>query len=304
MIRLEHLAELEEVYAHQSITKAAQKLGISQPALSRSVNRLSKDIGIEIFKPLSYGVEFTEVGQRVVRQARRILQEVEALSALDKRDENAVVVITLTTGPTFYDLLAAEAIMKFAQLYPKGNLRLEENSTADILTLVAQGKSDLGIVTVAEDKQKVMEEKFSAYNLNFSEIMPWEYALFVSAESRLADRQKIPLAEISEKVRLIDYEGHWENIFQKIGFPLTKKPVQVWNRETQKQLVSKDFGGAILPDLYGENDVYVREGLLRKVPISRYDSLVKQMAYLVYPNRGPLSIIEQDILQMLREIYA
>ncbi len=83
-----NLRQLRYVVAtadHGTMTSAAQALYVAQPALSRAVRELERELGVELFARSGRGVVLTPVGEQVVRQARVALDAVEAIEACRSR---------------------------------------------------------------------------------------------------------------------------------------------------------------------------------------------------------------------------
>src|SRR3954463_9629798 len=82
--RAMNLRQLRYVVAtadHGTMTAAAQALFVAQPALSRAIRELERELGIELFARAGRGVALTESGEQIVRYARDALQAVDAIEA-------------------------------------------------------------------------------------------------------------------------------------------------------------------------------------------------------------------------------
>ncbi|KRC54929.1 MULTISPECIES: LysR family transcriptional regulator [unclassified Nocardioides] len=130
---------------HGSMTAAAAAVPVAQPALSRAVRQLERELGTTLFARSGRGVALTADGETFVRGARRVLVSIDALrSAATATDPAAPLVIA--ASPT---LQAAMAIPILAGLREHGVVvptRLVGCvSSTEVVDLVATGRADLGI---------------------------------------------------------------------------------------------------------------------------------------------------------------
>ncbi|MCQ0012240.1 LysR family transcriptional regulator [Actinomadura madurae] len=102
-----NLRQLRYVVAtadHGTMTSAAQALYVAQPALSRAVRELERELGVELFARSGRGVALTQVGEQVVRQARVALDAVDAIEGLsvaraDGRGAELRIAVTASLEP-------------------------------------------------------------------------------------------------------------------------------------------------------------------------------------------------------------
>lgn len=140
---------------HGSMTAAAAAVFVAQPALSRAVRQLERELGITIFERSGRGVTLSPEGAELVRRARGVLTSIDALhSAASTTDPTAVFVIA--ASPT---LQAALAVPILAALRDHGvamPTRLVGcESSTEVVDLVSAGTADLGICDRAVDSDLV-----------------------------------------------------------------------------------------------------------------------------------------------------
>ncbi|RMT71271.1 hypothetical protein ALP42_200133 [Pseudomonas savastanoi pv. nerii] len=76
-MELRHLRYFVTVAEHLSVSKAARHLHIVQPALSRQIRELEQDLGVDLFRRSSKGVELTPAGEQFIRDARAIMTDLQ-----------------------------------------------------------------------------------------------------------------------------------------------------------------------------------------------------------------------------------
>lgn len=130
-----------------AISKAAERLGISQPALSRQIQQLEHEVGTDLFVRTGRGVALTEAGERLANRARPLLRALNGL--IDEvRAEAGELSGTVTFGlpPSFPPLLAAEILSELQRRHPALRLRLAAALTGTLHTGLLDGSYDLAIV--------------------------------------------------------------------------------------------------------------------------------------------------------------
>ncbi|WP_274425364.1 LysR family transcriptional regulator [Chelativorans sp. YIM 93263] len=170
--------------------RAADSLALSQPALSRRIQKLEETIGAKLFARTTRHVEPTAVGRELLPLVRRLIDEFDQ-SLFSFRDigQRRAGLITMACLPTaaFYFLPAV--IKRFKLEYPNIRFRIMDLSANDGLSAVSRGEVEFGINLIGA----------SSVNLDFT---PLREDPFV-----LAAHRDHPLARL-EKVRWNDLENH------------------------------------------------------------------------------------------------
>ena len=126
-----------------SFSKAAKELGIAQPSLSEAIAQLESELEIQIFERSSRGVSLTEIGQHVLIHARAIVQEVEQVRLISRGVRSR---IRFGVAPVLAWLEAPRIMRKFAVSHPSVEISVAEHNVPDIVSLILQGKLDVGMV--------------------------------------------------------------------------------------------------------------------------------------------------------------
>jgi len=106
-ITLRELQYLVAVIEHRHYARAAQACNVGQPTLSTQLRKLEQSLGVEIFDRSRRGVHPTPVGERVIAQARVVLEEAERLRALGQEYRDPMLGtlrlgVIPTLGPFFF----------------------------------------------------------------------------------------------------------------------------------------------------------------------------------------------------------
>ncbi len=126
---------------------AAERLGISQPALSQQVKRMEAEIGTPLLLRTRHKVELTAAGKVFLPEARLALDQVEqAVQKARRAAQGEIGQLRLGfVGSVLYSFLP-EAIRSFRQRYPKVDLQLQELSSRDQIEALRNHHIDLGIL--------------------------------------------------------------------------------------------------------------------------------------------------------------
>jgi len=130
-----------------SISKAATLLHVAQPALSRQIRKLEKDLGTQLLRRDSTGVRLTEAGARLLDKGESILRQLEQASAEVRAtgaDPGGPVSVALM--PAVTSLIAPLLVERMRQRHPKVTLRISEGLTTFIIGGLLGKKFDLGLI--------------------------------------------------------------------------------------------------------------------------------------------------------------
>tara|TARA_B100000686_G_scaffold332160_1_gene396589 strand:+ start:1244 stop:2164 length:921 start_codon:yes stop_codon:yes gene_type:complete len=139
--------------AHQNLnlSKAAKELHISQPGISKQIQLLEGELGVEIF--IRNGKRITSItppGKTIVEIARNILREENNLKNVSQEfTNNDVGSLTVATTHTQARYALPHAIKEFTTQYPKIKLTIRQGNPVQISKLVTSGQADVAIATEA-----------------------------------------------------------------------------------------------------------------------------------------------------------
>lgn len=151
-MKLQQLRYLCEI-ANQdlNLSRAAKNLHTSQPGISKQVQLLEEELGVEIF--LRHGkriIKITPPGQTILKIAGRIIRDTENLRKVSQEftDESGGT-LTIATTHTQARYALPSVIKRFTARYPKVRLILRQGSPTQIAALVTSGEADIAIATEA-----------------------------------------------------------------------------------------------------------------------------------------------------------
>ena len=122
---------------------AADRLSMTQPALTRVIARLERQVGARLFERTPKGVRLTALGATLVEPAQRVLREIEtAQGRVDSARSGRAGRFRVTANPT-WEAVLPHAIARFHERFPAVELDLETATRVEGLRLLAEGRSDL-----------------------------------------------------------------------------------------------------------------------------------------------------------------
>lgn len=172
-----------------SISKAAEQLHVSQPALSRQIRLLEDELGVPLFDRIKKRIHLTEAGAAFLARARQILCDAET-SIQQIREEFGGERRTLRLGfiTPFLDDLVAPAVREFGQRHPKARVSLFDLPPRALLDRLANHELDLAVLGNLESGD---HEEFDVRLL-------WKHRMeaVIPSTHRLAGRASVRLSEL------------------------------------------------------------------------------------------------------------
>lgn len=142
-----------------SLTKAAEELYISQPAVSLAIKQLESQLGGKLFNRVSRGMELTETGGKqmfdIVEQALKMLDSAE--DRFRERRNIATGQIRIAAADTIVTHFLMRYIKKYHEIYPNVNIIFKNSTTKEALDMIKSNKADIGMVNLPiYDKDVIM----------------------------------------------------------------------------------------------------------------------------------------------------
>src|SRR5215510_15881750 len=153
-MELRHLRCLIAVADEGHITRAAERLGIAQPALSRLVKTIEREIGIQLFRRVPRGVELTDAGRTYLDGARATFANLDRTlesARRTARGEEGRISVAFTSS-TAYHPLVPRVIREFRETFPLVTVTLAEGSPADLIERIEGDRLDAAFVRVESAK--------------------------------------------------------------------------------------------------------------------------------------------------------
>lgn len=156
-----HLAAFHAVAEEGSVSRGAERLHVSQPAVSKQLRELERSLGVALFYRLSTGVRLTDAGELLLKYARDLFSlEAQAETALRDLRELRRGTLTVGASTTIGNTLLPEVCAAFGAKFPGVALRLEINNTAATQKLLLENAVDLALTEGFVEAPNLQAEAF------------------------------------------------------------------------------------------------------------------------------------------------
>lgn len=151
-VSMEQLQAFVAAVDHGSFTNAGRSLKRAQSAISAQISALEDDLGVMLFKRTGRTPELTPIGQRVLREARVVLERRQHLIGLAQSHEHEVEQkLTVAFDQLYPEDTLGPLLAIFAKEFPHVELKLLFPLMGDVSELVVKGEADLGILWRQEE---------------------------------------------------------------------------------------------------------------------------------------------------------
>jgi len=157
------------VAEYKNFTLAADKCFVTQPTLSMQIQKIEDELSIQIFDRTKKPIQLTDIGQKIVTQAKNIVNEADRIQDIVEQQKGFIGgEFRLGIIPTIMPTLLPMFLNNFIKKYPKVKLIIEELNTAEIITKLNNGHLDAAIAATPLHEEKIKEivlyfEPFMAY---------------------------------------------------------------------------------------------------------------------------------------------
>jgi DNA-binding transcriptional LysR family regulator len=192
MIELRRLRYLVTVADEGHITRAAERLGIQQPPLTRQIRLLETELGVTLFERLPRGVKTTEAGRVVVEEARDVLARAERIKETAQRaarGEQGRLAVGYTSSAAFHPFVTQQ-IRAFREARPGVILALAEDGTPELVAGLKEERLDAAFLRSAST---------DIAGLTLEPLLEEKMVAAVPAGHPLADAGKVALADLAEE---------------------------------------------------------------------------------------------------------
>ncbi|GIO22235.1 LysR family transcriptional regulator [Oceanobacillus sp. J11TS1] len=242
-MELKQLTYFKEVAKHKSVTKAAEQIHISQPALSKSIKSLEEELGTPLFIRTNKMIDLTDAGNVVLEYTQEISNLVDEMKlTLSDLTNLSVGQLNIGLPPFIGSLFFPDVMKKFHESYPNIKLDITEYGGARVVKSVEEGEFELGVAVLPLD-----ERIFNVYP-----IVKEEMKLIVHKDHPLASYEKVNVKDLRDEEFIFYHEDFALNqiirnhFFTIAGFEpkILFKSMQ-W--DLMSEMVAANLGIAILP---------------------------------------------------------
>lgn len=238
---LNELRYIVAVARERNFRRAAERCFVSQPALSLAIQKLEEELGVQLFERRRSDITLTRIGEQVIEQATRVLDEAAKVKEIAKQGSDQLLgTFRLGVIHTIGPYLLPELIPVLHNKAPQMPLEVEENTTANLETQLRNGVVDAAIIALPFDIPGV--ETTALYDEPFMVVVPAGHAW--------AKRKSVAAEELSgEKVLLLNSGHCFSNQVIQACPELSRRGevLQGNSLETIRNMVASGLGITVLP---------------------------------------------------------
>ena len=243
---LQQLEYILAVARYGHFGRAAEACNVTQPTLSAMIGKLEEEIGAKLFDRNRQPICPTPVGERVVQQAREVLEQANSIKDIVLEEKQSLGgVFRVGILPTIAPYLLPRFFPQMMKKYPTLDIRVREMKTYQIKDALLQGDIDAGILATIEGL-----EEYEQTTLFYE-----KYIGYVSREDALFKKEMIRTADVaaSRDLWLLD-EGHcfrdqMVRFCQMKSSQTSQLAYNLGSMETFMRMVESGMGITFIPEL-------------------------------------------------------
>ncbi len=277
-----------------SLTRAAEELYISQPAVSQSIKQLENQLGVSLFNRTHRGMELSAQGGKL------IFKEVESALKLLYEAENRIGEMkTLATGSirigasdTIFEYFLADKIVDYHERFPNVKIELLADFTPETIEKLKANRCDVGFVNLPIEIDGELKLDESNARLNDIFIVGGSFASLTKERLPLEKLKEYPLIFMNKNTVA---RRTSENFFGSVGLELTPS-IEVGSWDLMKRLVARGMGLGVIPREYAAREL--EEGSLFELKTD--PPLPVRSVGMVLPKDRPISYALHSFLEYFR----
>jgi len=272
-MNLEQLKAFVEVAELGNFTRAAERLHLAQPSLSRQITALEQDLGTELLHRARLGSTLTVAGESLLPLARRMLADADSV-----RRELAELAglqrgrVRLGATPTLCVSLVAEVLTAFHAAHPAIELHISEHGSRHLLEQLGAGELDLALITTSDS---ATPERFTVAPLLIEELV----VISSAGAPPVNGGDSIGLAEVATLPQIVfsptyDLRATTDTAFRSAGVTPTAV-VEGAEMDAVLRFVERGLGVAIVPAMVLIERPGLRAVRLREPTLARTISIAR-----------------------------
>lgn len=247
MITLTQLEYIVAVDTYRHFGRAAESCFITQPTLSMQIKKLEEDLEVIIFDRSKQPLIPTDVGRRILDQARVVLKESEKVNNIVKDHKNLISgELKIGIIPTLAPYLLPLFIGNYKRKYPNINIRVEELTTNNIIDQLQRDLIDVGVLVTPLNEERINEKPI------FYEGM----LIYSHDDHPISKKEEIVVKDIATPEIWLLSDGHCFrhqviNLCSYQGGSNAELPFffEAGSLETLMNIIDKEGGITLIPEL-------------------------------------------------------
>lgn len=295
MVNLELYRVFYTVAKCGSLTRAAEELYISQPAVSQSVKQLENQLGVSLFNRTHRGMELSAQGGKL------IFDEVERALALFNEAENRIAqtkasatgTIRIGASDTIFEYFLADKIVDFHERFPAVKIELMADFTPDTIEKLKANRCDIAFVNLPITVEPELHLYGNCMRLNDVFITGEKFKQLAEGIQPLSKLKKYPLIMMDKNTVA---RQSLDNFLRTVGVDL-QPSIEVGSWDLMKRLVLRGMGIGVIPKEYAKHRLNVGE----LYEIETDPVLPARSVGMLLPKNQPVSYALHSFIEYFRE---
>lgn len=201
-MNLMHIKYAVEVANEGSINKAAEKLYVGQPNLSRAIKELESSLGVKIFERSAKGMGLTSDGETFIRYAKTILRQVDEVESIFNGSGSVKKRFSISVPRASY---ISDAFARFSHSLTneaEAEIIYKETNSLRAIKNILHEDYKLGIIRYAENYDKYFKTMLDEKDMQYEMITEFSYVLAMSRDNPLASAEKITFDALKDYIEI------------------------------------------------------------------------------------------------------
>jgi len=286
--KLDYYRVFYETARFRSFSTAAERLYVSQSAISQCIKQLESDLGVQLFTRTKRGISLTNEGKILLVKVENAINSIEqGESQLEKLRHLEAGELKIAAGDTITTHFLLKYLEEFHSLYPDVRIEMANSYSTQMLSLIKEGKADLAFVNMPMDDDELEIKKCLEINdafvcgpeFNEKEKYSWR---------ELSSLPLILLEKNSSSRRFVD------QAFNKKGISLNPQ-IEVAVHDLLVRFASIHLGVSCVIEQFVAEEL--EKGLIKKMPID--PPLPTRAIGCAYLKNAPLSSAAKTFLDLV-----
>lgn len=291
-----NLAQMKNVIViaqEKSFSRAAKRLFVSQPSLSKSIRLLEEELGVELFERTPFNL--TYAGEIFIEKARKILRETDEMHT-EISDISLQNKSQLTIGVPSHrcHYFVPKILKELYKEYPNCFIKLEEHSTDILKKMLKKYKMDFFIGTENPDTNIYTSELICKEKIFVAYPTSWN----IKTEGDLVNLREFKGKNFISLPNQLPL-GHYEKkVFDKLSIDIPSI-MECHNAETARAMVKEELGFSFLPELYvkflPKDDVISYKKIMNSNYVREFSIYYKKGKYLTKPAKRFIELFKSIV---------
>lgn len=288
---IKHMKTFLAVYRMRNITKAAEILSITQPAVSRTIREIEDYYGIRLFERMNRKLYITEAGERFYNYALHITDSFEQLET-DMKNWDEFGRLRVGTSVTIGNALLPQCLLKFQKIHPELYVKAHIANGAYLRKMLLDNQLDFALIEGGINDEQLEKEVIGRDRL----------VLIMPPDDTRARQGKVFLSDFENDPLILREEGSMgrtliDHIFGKRGI-ICEPQIESISTQAIVRLVHEGAGISFLPEQLVSEDIekgYVTTKIIE-------DETFERMNYLVWHKQKYLTAAARELISIFREM--